>query len=514
MRAEHLSAIRPEFRQEADLPLAPTLYEMEVSINPASYSYSGTLKLTFWNHSPQPMPQVMLRTYPDFFQNLGGGLNLYDVRLNNQPAQVQEQASTYRMVRGVGPVAGCSRATLSLGFEGRLGRQLRTDAYAIGTFWAGQSYFALGTFYPQLGLWEKLPDKPGWDWTVTPMRASSDLTAAESAYYDVRLLAPASYGVFGSGVEAPTGEALAATGLRAWRFVGGPLREFAAVGGESYRSPPLTATTESGISVKVYTVATGDALLQTRQADFARKALDVTVATLDEFGSAVTPYPYSQFTLVQFPIAGFNGIEWPMFSQFSFELFRNSYAGQESEFGGLKYSKPGTQVIVHEVLHQWWYNLVGNDQQSEPFVDEGLTEYSVYLLAELRARRAHGPVEEAREFGRGWLDRLRKQILEADLPTFGDLKAGSAASEVSLAQAGFIYYRKMPLLYEAYRQKFGDAAFFGFLKSYTTRYRFKLVHAADLSEALVAAAPGREREVRAFLERWLSGKTLAADLGK
>jgi aminopeptidase N len=37
-------------------------------------------------------------------------------------------------------------------------------------------------------------------------------------------------------------------------------------------------------------------------------------------------------------------------------------------------------VIVHESAHQWWYNLVGNDQYSNPWLDEALTEFSTLLF--------------------------------------------------------------------------------------------------------------------------------------
>jgi aminopeptidase N len=40
------------------------------------------------------------------------------------------------------------------------------------------------------------------------------------------------------------------------------------------------------------------------------------------------------------------------------------------------------EVIVHEVAHQWWYSLVGNDQINYGFLDEGLTEYSTILFFE------------------------------------------------------------------------------------------------------------------------------------
>jgi aminopeptidase N len=38
------------------------------------------------------------------------------------------------------------------------------------------------------------------------------------------------------------------------------------------------------------------------------------------------------------------------------------------------------RVIVHEIAHQWWYGLVGNNQTSNAWIDEGLAEYSTLLF--------------------------------------------------------------------------------------------------------------------------------------
>jgi len=38
------------------------------------------------------------------------------------------------------------------------------------------------------------------------------------------------------------------------------------------------------------------------------------------------------------------------------------------------------EIIVHETAHQWWYGVVGNDQLTESWIDEGLAEYSTALF--------------------------------------------------------------------------------------------------------------------------------------
>ena len=36
-------------------------------------------------------------------------------------------------------------------------------------------------------------------------------------------------------------------------------------------------------------------------------------------------------------------------------------------------------IIAHEIAHQWWYGIIGNDQINSPWIDEALTEYSTIL---------------------------------------------------------------------------------------------------------------------------------------
>ncbi len=517
LRPEHLEALQPQYRQPDKLPAAPTLYELDVTVNPTANTYTGQATISFWNRSPQPMPNLMLRTYPDFFSAVGGQLNVKELKLNGKPVTPRDKARTFVEGQIAEPIAPCSPAQLTLKFEGKIPSQLREDLYAVGTFYAGQGAFALATFYPQLALWEQGAGKPGWDWTVTPLRASSDLTAAESSFYDVRIQAPARYQLIGSGVSPKSEQPAESNANKAWRFVGGPFREFAVVGSENFLPDPLNRpTTQGNVSVKVYTLKNTDPNALLRQQDFATKALDATIATLDDFGQLVAPYPFVQYNLVEFPIIGFNGMEWPMFSQFSINIFTRTYVAntEEQKFDNLFYSKPGTLVIVHEVLHQWWYNIVGNDQQAEPFIDEGLTEYCTYLLPELTARRANTSPEAARTFAKSWLDKLRLRIRQQDLPAFGDLKVNSPAIDVSLEQAGLAYYRKAPLFYEAYRTKFGDDTFFKFLKSYYQNNQYKLVHYTDLQKELEAAVPTeRQSEAVEFIKRWLNEKKLVNDLG-
>jgi hypothetical protein len=50
--------------------------------------------------------------------------------------------------------------------------------------------------------------------------------------------------------------------------------------------------------------------------------------------------------------------------------------GAGMEYPELIFSLPAPEVVAHEVAHQWWYGLVGNNQYREPWLDESFAQYA------------------------------------------------------------------------------------------------------------------------------------------
>ena len=40
-------------------------------------------------------------------------------------------------------------------------------------------------------------------------------------------------------------------------------------------------------------------------------------------------------------------------------------------------------IGVHEIAHQWWFGLVGNDQAMEPWLDEAMAVYSEAIFYQI-----------------------------------------------------------------------------------------------------------------------------------
>jgi hypothetical protein len=148
-------------------------------------------------------------------------------------------------------------------------------------------------------------------------------------------------------ISAPAGLTVFATGeLLDGRWRASAVREFAVSIGR-FRVVEGTANAPQPVPV---TVAVESAL-----ADDAARYLDTAIRTLQDFGTRFGPYPFATYTVVLTPdLKG--GIEYPSFV----------HQGPDTN----------ARTTTHEIGHQWFYALVGNDQGRDPWLDEGLATWA------------------------------------------------------------------------------------------------------------------------------------------
>lgn len=89
----------------------------------------------------------------------------------------------------------------------------------------------------------------------------------------------------------------------------------------------------------------------------ARRVWGHAARSMRTFTRAFGPYPYPEVDVVLTGFASFAGMEYPT----------------------LVFSNSSKLTVAHELAHQWWYGLVGNDQFSEPWLDEGFATWSQRL---------------------------------------------------------------------------------------------------------------------------------------
>jgi hypothetical protein len=171
--------------------------------------------------------------------------------------------------------------------------------------------------------------------------------------------------------------------------------------------------------------------------------LNAAVRAVGIFEAKFGAYPYESLRIVQADLN--DGQEYDGLV-FLGTKFYNEYEG--SARSNL------VAIGVHEIAHQWWFGLVGNDQAIEPWLDEALAVYGEAVFYEFIYPKSLDWWWNFRVnyFGpSGYVDTT---IYEA--PTFR-----AYVNAVYLNGANFL---------EALNYRMGDDAFFQFLQDYAGRY--------------------------------------------
>jgi aminopeptidase N len=208
-------------------------------------------------------------------------------------------------------------------------------------------------------------------------------------------------------------------------------------------------------------------------------ALDHAAETVRLFGTRVGPYPFTELDVVETPTRA-GGIEYPGLVVINSSRYET--ITERTEW-----------VVAHEVIHQWWYSLVGNDQVDEPWLDEALTQYSTLLYFEHRFG-AETAADLLQRYFQGPYEALKEDCRDAP--------AGLPVAAYSDEDYGAVVYGKGPLYFHALRQEVGDDQFWTILQTYFTRHRYGVATPEDWLAA-VKAVTGQE--YRALYEQWIQG---------
>lgn len=186
-------------------------------------------------------------------------------------------------------------------------------------------------------------------------------------------------------------------------------------------------------------------------------AVKVAIEALTLYDEIFTPYPYDGLTIVEADF--FDGLETSGLF-FLDQTYFDTY--DEYPTGWL------TTLVAHETSHQWWHTLVGNDQATEPWLDEAMATYSERLFYEFRHPE--------------WLDWWWYRRVDIFHPQ-GMIDGRVYDYEDFRDYVDAVYLRGVRFL-EAVRIRIGDEAFFEFLKAYAQFGDGKLLTAQDFFQVL------------------------------
>jgi hypothetical protein len=427
----------------------PPRYTLDVTVDWAGHRLAGTEQLFYVNNGTVPLPEVYLRLYPNAEQYAGGALDVNKVTIGGRDAPF-EAKGTILKVSLPSPLPPEEAITLGIGFAVTVPQRSDRFGYAEGVM-------SLGHWYPILAVY----DTRGWH--LDPYVALGDAFYSETGLYTVQLTVPKKVTVAATGIQES--EVDRGDGTRTLTFRSGATRDFALALSEGY---DLLSSRVGEVTVNSYYLRD--------DAEAGGTALNVAADAVKVYQELFGPYPYPELDVAEtsFVVEGTpGGMEFPGIVFISSELYHSQLFMSEQD-----------SVVAHEVAHQWWYGVVGDDEVADPWMDEAFATYSAVMYFE----RVRGPEAAQQEM-------LAQAVLPWLLVTMteGDRPVGTSLLKFDnlISYAGIVYGKGAVFLAQL-RKAMGDEAFLKMMRGYYGRHKYGVVHPADFLQAIRESARGGE----------------------
>jgi hypothetical protein len=293
-------------------------------------------------------------------------------------------------------------------------------------------------------------------WNLKGYEAVGDPFYSETSDFYVKILIPKKYkmGCTGNVVNEKSDDEKILYEIEAKK-----VRDFAFILSTKFG---INKDTYKGISINTYN------LNEKLSSDATKMAKDSVRIFSKLFGQ----YPYNTYSVVASDFY-IGGMEYPTLVMIDQSLYT-----EKNKFL-LEY------VIAHETAHQWWYSVIGNDEISEPWLDEALTEYSTVLYFE-------------EKYGKKVGDKLIK-TMEIQTKNHSSENIFKPTTKYrNSTDYSLNVYTKGAVAFNEVRKEVGDEVFFNTLKEYYSTYMYENVNGAKFVELWNSKGVDIDRIIREY----------------
>lgn len=422
-------AMRPEHVPDWNRMGLDTCYDLVFDLTSGDENYSGSAVITFTNPGPSALNDIVLRTFPNAPVLFGGSLEITSVWVDETeltPEVFLADRSAVRIPLDSVLAAG-ETIRLQLEYSGILPVDFeREGIYGTYHYYSDGPVITLANAYPLLALLEN------GEWQASPVLAGGDAVVSRTALYRVEMRVPTGWQAAASGRETSREES---GGRTAIIYAGGPLRDFMLAASPAF---VLREAQWNGIQINHWGMPNTEGNWD--------EAIEVTRDSLELFEETFGPLPYNEMDVIAAPLKNASGVEYPGL----FLLNENLY-----NYDVQPHLLP--MVTAHEVAHQWWYAVVGNDVLENPWQDEALATYSAQVYE----------YEYDQAFYFGVLENYKQRVETLEAAS-GEQAVSQSVSDFAANPRDYatVVYHKGYLFLEALRRQIGDRAFDAALQKY------------------------------------------------
>jgi len=406
----------------AELPDA-SVYHLQFELESDMLHLNGSEEVRYTNAEDVPLEQVRFRLFPNL---LGGEMHVPEVRVDGKPIVPNYSMNDSLLtVPLAAPLEPGQSVTLAMDFTLTVPDTVELN---YGVLAYAEGVLALAHAYPMIAVY----NEEGWNAEVPPQ--SGDVTFADMSFFIVKVTAPKDLTLVAVGREIARTES---GSTQTVTYAAGPVRDFYLAASDDYE---LITKQAGETTVRFYaprSVQSG-----------ARFGLDSAVLSVEDFSQRYAVFPYSELDFVSTPTLAL-GIEYPAMIAITDRIISPDSQNLEG-------------VVAHEVAHQWFYNLVGNDQLDHPWLDESLAQFATLQYF-------------SDQYGKAGYNGFR-QSLEQRWQRVGSvpIPIDQPVASFTGQEYGAIVYGRGGLFFDELRVQMGAAVFDAFMRDYTAAFAWDI----------------------------------------
>jgi len=348
-----------------------SVYRIDLNVPSFAGPISAHQDITYTNTEDVELGEIWFHLYPNV---AGGSISIEGLTVDGEPVDpIYDYEGHAMRIPLAAPLLPGEAVVIAMEFE----LEIPFEYMAWGPFGVVEGVLSLDQFYPVIPVY----DDEGWNIGYAPLWG--DWSYYDLSFYIVRVDAPASWKVATTGSITDHQTSVL---RQSATYIAGPVRDFYLAASPRYE---IVREVIGEVTLGHYVFPGGEGQ--------AREAITIAKEALETFERRYGAYPYTELDFASTSMGG-GAMEYPGIVAMSHELY-----DPDAMVWGFPSMVMLTSTMTHEIAHQWFYNVVGSDQIDEPWLDEGMAQYSVntYFIDT-------SGISSARSYRGSWTERMNR----------------------------------------------------------------------------------------------------------
>ncbi|MFC4077080.1 M1 family metallopeptidase [Salinithrix halophila] len=318
------------------------VYDIDVTYDMEGHRIKGDLSVRFLNNTEKTLKEIHFNVWGNdkTFRKNGGGVIVDQVKVNQELSTFDMEKETDLVISGLS-LKPNRQYSVDMKFTVHVPKQQNRFG------WDGTTV-SLGNWFPILGVYEK-----GTGWDIDPYYQEGDSFYSLNSDFNVTVTTDKSLKIATTGISVGEPKVNGQTAVH--QFKAENVRDFAMQMDPTYK---VKSKKVDDVTVNLYYLE--------KHTPYVNQLLSDGVGSMNLFEEKFGDYPWPELDIVTMH-GWFGGMEYPQLVMISVTDKTQNYL---------------SMITAHEVAHQWFYGVVGNNQYDEPWLDESPTHFAALLYEE------------------------------------------------------------------------------------------------------------------------------------